>query len=329
MHFTQTRIATVDVYGVFFLLLMFYYKYQYFSMNFFTDGLKRTLKPLGLAGIFFGLGAASKWICLYAGGGLALILLASFFKRWREYRYMKKLEEPDEVQQRYIDAFVPNIIKTLAFCVVFFIIIPVAIYILSYLPYMLMKENPYTLADVWKNQLYMYSYHSGLKATHPFQSPWWQWPVIGRPILYYVDYTKTSQGLLTTMSAFGNPLVWWGSLVGTIALVTLLIRRRVKMSPGIFLVLVGIAANFIPWTLVSRCVFIYHYFATVPFIIFALVYAVKYLEEDDERYRWVKYALMIGTVLLFAAFYPAIAGVTAPTAYIKLLQWMPSWTFGA
>ncbi|MDD4312078.1 MAG: glycosyltransferase family 39 protein, partial [Eubacteriales bacterium] len=36
MHFTQTRIATIDVYSVFFILLMYYYMYQYITMNFFV-----------------------------------------------------------------------------------------------------------------------------------------------------------------------------------------------------------------------------------------------------------------------------------------------------
>ena len=45
MHYVQTRIATIDVYGVFFILLMFYYMYQYFTMNVFVDGLKATFKP--------------------------------------------------------------------------------------------------------------------------------------------------------------------------------------------------------------------------------------------------------------------------------------------
>jgi dolichyl-phosphate-mannose--protein O-mannosyl transferase len=32
-------------------------------------------------------------------------------------------------------------------------------------------------------------------------------------------------------------------------------------------VFVGILANLLPWVLVTRCTFIYHFFATVPFII--------------------------------------------------------------
>ena len=90
MHFTQTRIATIDVYGVFFIILMYYFMYDYYCMNFFDDGLKATLKPLAIAGLFFGLGAASKWICIYAGGGLAVIL---FFLAGPEIRRVQALQK--------------------------------------------------------------------------------------------------------------------------------------------------------------------------------------------------------------------------------------------
>src|SRR5690606_31695033 len=74
MHFTQTRISTIDVYGVFFIMLMFFFMNLYVRMNFFRDRLLHTFIPLGLAGLFFGLGVASKWIGLYGGVGLAGML---------------------------------------------------------------------------------------------------------------------------------------------------------------------------------------------------------------------------------------------------------------
>ncbi|MDO4571805.1 MAG: glycosyltransferase family 39 protein, partial [Clostridia bacterium] len=52
MHFTQTRIATVDVYAVFFILLMYYFMYRYLEADFFGD-YRRSLRPLALAGLFF------------------------------------------------------------------------------------------------------------------------------------------------------------------------------------------------------------------------------------------------------------------------------------
>ena len=40
MHFTQTRIATIDVYGVFFILLMFFFMYEYVRQDYFAAPLK-------------------------------------------------------------------------------------------------------------------------------------------------------------------------------------------------------------------------------------------------------------------------------------------------
>ena len=65
MHFVQTRIATIDVYAVFFILLMYLFMYQ------FVRG--KGSWYLALSGVAFGLGAASKWTCFYAGAGLAVI----------------------------------------------------------------------------------------------------------------------------------------------------------------------------------------------------------------------------------------------------------------
>ena len=87
MHFTQTRIATIDVYGVFFILLMFFFMYEYVRQDFYTAPLMDKLKPLALSGVAFGLGCASKWIGCYAGAGLAVVLfhhlLCALFEVWR------------------------------------------------------------------------------------------------------------------------------------------------------------------------------------------------------------------------------------------------------
>ncbi len=78
MHFVQTRIATIDTYAVFFILLMYLFMY-----GFITTGSRR---ELALSGIFFGIGAASKWTCIYAGAGLAVIWLIYVIREARAQR---------------------------------------------------------------------------------------------------------------------------------------------------------------------------------------------------------------------------------------------------
>ncbi len=319
MHFMQTRIATIDVYAVFFILLMYYYMYQYYCMSFYTDGLKATLKPLGLAGVFFALGAASKWICIYAGGGLAVILLLSFIKRYREYRAAVASHNVALVQKT--KGFSKNIIKTLLFCCVFFIAIPLIVYVLSYLPYMIRLER-YALEDVWSYQKYMWNYHSTLDATHPYQSAWWQWPFTFVPMWYYQG-TGLPDGQFATLTASGNPAVWWVCTVGTVALIVSRALRRTKSDPGITVLFVGAAANFLPWVLVTRCTFIYHFFATVPFIVFCGVFLLQGWERKNPSVKWVKWAWMAAAVILFLLLYPGLSGFEIPIGYAQLLKFLP------
>ena len=110
MHFTQTRIATIDVYATFFIMLMYLFMYKFYEENYNVSGLKNVFKYLALAGICFGLGVASKWTCVYAGAGLAVIFAVYMVKRFTEYR-------------RYnTENYIGNTVKTLLWCVLFFVI---------------------------------------------------------------------------------------------------------------------------------------------------------------------------------------------------------------
>ena len=65
MHFTLSRIATIDIIVAFFILGMFYFMYA------FVVSEKR--RYLLLAGLFTGLGCATKWTGIYALCGLFVV----------------------------------------------------------------------------------------------------------------------------------------------------------------------------------------------------------------------------------------------------------------
>ena len=236
MHFVQTRIATIDVYGVFFIMAMCLCMMKYWQMNFYVDGLKKTFRPLGACGVLFGFAIASKWIGFYAGAGLAVAFFTTMYKRYREYKTAKALLEADTAGEnralceQITSQWLGYTIKTLLFCIGFFILIPAVIYLLSYLPYLLCAEKPYTLSGVWDVQTYMFDYHSTLTATHPFQSPWYQWPLIIRPIYYYAC-SSVPEGMMRSIAAFGNPAVWWTGLLGVIACIALLLKKAWQKEP--------------------------------------------------------------------------------------------------
>ena len=329
MHFTQTRIATIDVYSVFFILLMYYYMYQYITMNFFTDGLKKTLKPLALSGLFFGIGSACKWTSIYAGAGLAVLLFASLIARYFEFLHVKA--DGSAAEKAKVDGFWRLTVRTLLWCCLFFIVIPVTIYFASYTPYFIYASGQSTsygfkdMADTfWNYQTFMYNYHSHLNATHPYQSSWYSWPFTIKPMWYYYNSYIAGTGEVSTLTASGNPAVWWVSTVGAAALLVLRLTKKIRPDRAMQIFFVGVAANYLPWVLVTRCTFIYHFFATVPFILMATVYLLQKLEQRYGRdaafvkWVWVGFAL-----LFFILLYPGISGLAVPGGWAAFIAKLP------
>ncbi len=232
MHLTQTRIATIDTYGVFFILAMYYFMYRYLTLPAGTPFRKGAL-PLFLSGLMWGIGAASKWTVIYGAVGLALLYFIGLYFKWRDWP-----------QSEDAPRFAPWLVKTLLFSVLCFVLIPAVIYTASYLPYAAAKgdtslEN--LIKVMWDNQVYMLTYHEGVHTPHPYSSRWYQWIVDGRPILYYLDnQSGASQGLKCAFGAFSNPIVCWGGLLAMIACAAQSFRRfRSKM---LFFLLSGLVA---------------------------------------------------------------------------------------
>lgn len=309
MHFVQTRIATIDTYGVFFILLMYLCFWGWFR-----DGSKR---DLALAGVFFGLGAASKWTCLYAGAGLGVLWVLAWLFRWHDARLAGEAEK-----KTCFEDFILNV----GFCVIWFILVPGVIYYLSYTPYGLAKglrapgmyfSGEY-LRTVWENQTFMFTYHAGLIAEHPYSSSWWQWLIDARPILYYLEY---GEGTVAAIAAFTSPILAWAGLISVVWLTVRAVRRQDRRA--LFLV-VGYLAQLVPWMVISRLTFAYHYFACVVFLVLALCAVFDEMRARG-HIRWM-YAFTGVSLALFAMFYPVLTGVEVDRYYSwKVLKWFPSW----
>lgn len=75
MRLAQTRLATIDSYSCLFVLLMYYFMYDYFVVKSYDLTFRRSLRPLIFAGLAFGLGAAAKWTSLCRCGTCPTVLL--------------------------------------------------------------------------------------------------------------------------------------------------------------------------------------------------------------------------------------------------------------
>jgi len=322
MHFAQTRIATIDSYTTLFVILMYYYMADYYLQKSYNKGFYRSLKPLLLSGIFFGLGAATKWSAIYGAPGLALIFFMAKYNEYKDYREAKEQytgKNSGEMPE-WVDKYIPVYFwKTILYCVLFFIVIPGTIYILSYIPYLMVPGMKF--ADIFKYQKSMYHYHSTLEATHSFQSAWWTWPLIIRPIWYYQGKDLPA-GMASTIASFGNPAVWWAGVLAFFAA----LKAAWKKNKAMILVVVAVISLYLPWIIISRAAFIYHFFPMVPFMILSVVYVIKKQKEKGTSMKYI-YGYLALVLLLFILFYPAVSGMVVPGWYIKLLRWFPSWYF--
>ena len=160
MHLVQTRIATIDTYGVFFILVSYYFMYRWLAVPA-GKKLRHYVLPLFLSGLFWGAGCASKWTVVYAGAGLALLwLLGMIFKAgdWHEAELAAQTQPvPPEVRLEVTEAmfreeqpawtpprvpsFTAHAWGTVGLSVVFFVVIPLMIYTASYFPYAAAKGN--------------------------------------------------------------------------------------------------------------------------------------------------------------------------------------------
>ena len=271
-----------------------------------TDGVNRALLPMALGGIAFGLGCAAKWTGIYAGAGLAVLYLCVLYARWQQKRPGFRAE--------FRTAAVGGVL--------FYVLLPLCLYIGSYLPYW-WRDPAFSLSDWWQCQVSMFSYHATLKATHPFESRWYTWLLGLRPVWYYRN-GYLPYGMKASIAGMAGPVIW---LVGLAALVGLLWHqvsgRGSRQGAGV-LILYG--TQLIPWMLVTRCTFLYHYFPSSMFCLAALALVLARMKHAD----WAKKiaaGLCVVALVLFVLYYPALSGLPIPAWWADALNVLPSFGF--
>jgi len=201
------------------------------------------------------------------------------------------------------------------------LLVSAALYLASYIPSML-AGGGHGLVDVIELQFRMFGYHAGIGATHPFSSPWWSWQLMLKPLWLY---SNTLDGTVSTVVLMGNPAIWWGSIP---ALGFIAVRRLIRKFDytALFIVLPFLLL-WLPYALITRILFIYHFVADVPFMILAITYCMMMLQQNR---RWSLLAMLsfvILAVALFALFYPVISGYPIATGYKDSLRWLSGWIF--
>jgi predicted membrane-bound dolichyl-phosphate-mannose-protein mannosyltransferase len=208
------------------------------------------------------------------------------------------------------------------------IIVPLTVYGLSYVPYLLMGHDWATAggpAYGWSiDELHaqMFSYHFNLEAGHASSSPWWSWPLALKPTWFHGE--SYDGDVISVIYNGGNPLLFWAGVPALAACAVLAWKRR---SLALVLVVAAFAFQYVPWLRIERATFAYHYLTAVVFAMIAVAYIV---DELLRRPAWRDLAIGYLALVALAAVlvFPLGAALPMPDWYVNAARALPPWNYG-
>ncbi|WP_071518595.1 phospholipid carrier-dependent glycosyltransferase [Geitlerinema sp. PCC 9228] len=223
-------------------------------------------------------------------------------------------------------------------------------YGLLWIPHLLIFPEP----GFWEMQVESFSYHQRIGSSeevHPYCSSWYSWVVMARPIAYLYQ-TNERTGMVRDVHAMGNPVLWWLGAIAILACAIVVVvalidclngrlssrwlvsygRSSTSSSnqtpvPAIPLyLLVNYLANWLPWSQVSRCLFLYHYMSAALFAWLALAWLVAHwFHRRELGWRWGAIAVLLAVGLSFLFWLPIYLGFPLSQKAWELRMWFESW----
>jgi dolichyl-phosphate-mannose--protein O-mannosyl transferase len=326
MFFVQSRIGMIDIFPIFFILL----SYFLYLVHIQSRTRRASLISLVALGISLGIGIASKWIVLAAFASIGFLLLMRLVRHAVPLRIGPASNPWWEWGRGYGPAFPGGVYwpTYLAIGAIALIAIPLAIYVASWYPFFA-RGQFHSLADLIDYQKSSFQYHAHLTATHPYGSPWWSWPFLSRPVLYYAEYSGlgvdkwTGQSLVAWMSNLGNPWIWWTSLPAVLSLPYFIIRH--KSFPAT-VILLGFITQYAPWSQISRVIFMYHMFGGLIFMILALAFVLAHIAHRLPELGRTLLVIHLGmAVFFFGYFYPVWTALPISNSALYFSSGTPIW----
>jgi dolichyl-phosphate-mannose--protein O-mannosyl transferase len=262
--------------------------------------------------ILFGLAVAAKWAAIpyVAWVGIGFLIV-----RWRDAARMKRplstaLSGKDQPHWPGLPA-IPALLV--------FGLVSIAVYFATFAPAFFYHDQPLTLANLLAFQDTMYREQTQILPHHTYQSAWWSWPLMIRPIWYFYE---PSDGAMRGILMIGNPVILWGGLVAVLACLWGWLRARdpkLLFAAGLWM------ASYLIWAIIPKSLgFFYYYYLPSIFLCIALAAAFDHfgkgkLEHWDEGFAVLAFGIAV-------YFLPIISGaaLSGEQAFMHWM-WFSSW----
>lgn len=248
--------------------------------------------------VALGLACGSKWLAApYALCFVALYLWDSWRRKNRDGAFL-------------VDHLAPDAIRLL-------VVIAVT-YFATFWPAFFYDRSRLTFSHLIGFQFEMLRAQQAPLSPHPYQSAWWQWPLMLRPIWYL--FAKDGDHYRAIL-LIGNPAVYWGGLGIMAAALTGWIKRR---SANLNLTATMYVFSLAIWLLIPKHIGFFYYY-NLSAIVLGLV-IVSFLHAQGPRGIRVLGWFTALAAVIFVYFYPIISASPLPiddtwTDWV----WMSSW----
>jgi len=189
----------------------------------------------------------------------------------------------------------------------------------------------------------MYISSATLSAEHQYGSRWYEWPLMERSIFYWENNVPGEAGEKAMIYLLGNPFIYW---LSTLAMALILVQvlfvflsRLWKLFRGTYvksaksfleryktelLLLAFYFANLLPYSLIGRVQFLYHYETALLTAIVATAYLIYKHIHGKTRMATVCLLIVVCAVG-FVYFSPLSYGIAMNETELLNRFWFTSW----
>lgn len=174
-------------------------------------------------------------------------------------------------------------------------------------------------------------------STHPYQSSWTSWPVDKRGVFAYL--ASADNGRSNYIYVLGNPVIWWGVLLGAVVVLLGWASARERFRPyrwSLGLLAFAWLVDYLPFSLIERPMFLYHYFFalifSLAFVVIGLGVLTGWVEEGPRPFSFASRTSAIGfwsilgvAGLAFLYFGPLTYGIPLTPGELDSRMWLSSW----
>jgi dolichyl-phosphate-mannose-protein mannosyltransferase len=272
---------------------------------------------LSLAGAFFGFAMACKWF-----GIITWVSCVGFFVV-TQVLHQRKIRLPIYLGENGFQGSQWKNLSWLTF-IIALVILPLLTYFSTFIPFLFLDYPNPNDANWFTMQWKMWDGQLRVVSDHPYNSAWWGWPLMIRPIWYAFDRNALNPNLVRGVLLLGNPLLMWGGLV---AMLICFYDGWIKRVHSAFIISFFYLAFTFCWALIPRKIAFYYYYYPSGMIL-SFAWAYLFWSNQASTFKLLnglRWWILLLSIAFFVYFYPILAALEVPADSFTLWAWFRSW----